>query len=254
MTSTQERGSLRSLEPPRRLLVGTLTGLAARLWLASLRLTLIVDPALGAVADRPWVYAFWHGQQLALLRWARRRRTLAMVSLSRDGALQACALPRLGMDIVRGSTSRGGAAGVRAMVRRMRDAGADAAFAVDGPRGPLGTVAPGALAVARATGGVVVPLASASAAGWVLERAWDRYELPRPFTRVAVALGAPLDPSTLGEGAGESRSAARGALDPLGIGPAIDASRQRALAALPARASRAGGDRDALASSPRRVV
>jgi len=115
-------------------------------------------------------------------------------------------------------------------------------------------VAPGALAVARATGGVVVPVASASAAGWVLQRAWDRYELPRPFTRVAVALGAPLDPLALGDGAAESRSTARGVPDPLGIGAAIDAARQRAEAALPARAPHGARDRDALASGSRRVV
>jgi lysophospholipid acyltransferase (LPLAT)-like uncharacterized protein len=226
--------------PPRRLLAGTLTGLLARLWVSSLRLTLVEAPALAAVAERPWIYAFWHGQQLALLRWARRRPTLAMVSLSRDGALQACALPCLGMDIVRGSSSRGGAGGVRAMVRRMRAGDADAAFAVDGPRGPRGTVAPGALAVARATGGVVVPLASASAAGWVLERTWDRYELPRPFARVAVALGAPLDPRALAAEGDEMRPRAGGALDPLGIGPAIDAARHRAVAALQACAPEGG--------------
>ena len=216
-----------STAPPRRLVAGTLTGLAARLWISTLRLTLSVDPALEAVAHRPWVYAFWHGQQFALLRWARPRRTLAMVSLSRDGALQACALPRLGMDIVRGSTSRGGARALRAMVRGMRDAGADAAFAVDGPRGPLGSVAPGAVAVARAMGGVVVPVASAAAARWVLARAWDRYELPKPFTRVAVVVGPPLDPMAAPEPrAIELRSEAVPARDPLQIGPAIDAARQ----------------------------
>src|SRR5262249_15700784 len=65
--------------------LGLFLGLLARAWLASLRLTLVVDPTLARAADRPWSLAFWHGQQFALLRWRRRRPTVALVSLSRDG-------------------------------------------------------------------------------------------------------------------------------------------------------------------------
>jgi lysophospholipid acyltransferase (LPLAT)-like uncharacterized protein len=204
--------------------LGWLVGEAARLWLRTLRLSFEVDPALAAASARPWVLAFWHGQQLALLRYRRRRRTVALVSLSLDGELQAAALPRVGLAIARGSSSRGGASGLRAIVRALR-LGDDAAFAVDGPRGPRCIVhSDGALTAARLAGGVVVPFAAAPAHAWKL-RSWDRFELPRPFSRVAVVLGAPLEPATtsraaLGQALAEASLAARRAF--AGVDPRLD--------------------------------
>ena len=68
------------------------------------------------------------------------------------------------------------------------------AFAVDGPRGPYWEVKPGALLAARRAGGVMVPMGSAVHRGKTFARAWDRFELAWPFTRVTVVLGPPLPP------------------------------------------------------------
>jgi lysophospholipid acyltransferase (LPLAT)-like uncharacterized protein len=178
-------------------LLGVVLGWIARLWLATLRVRVVADPALEAVADRPWVLSFWHGTQWPLLAWRRRRRTVVLVSLSRDGAMQAQALAVQGFRVVRGSSSRGGARGLAALVRAMKHEGADAAFAVDGPRGPRGIAKGGAVLAARAAGAVLVPIAGAVRRGVVLERAWDRFAVAWPFTRVDVTLGAPIDPHTL---------------------------------------------------------
>jgi hypothetical protein len=197
--------------------LGVLLGLLARVWLATLRLTLLVDPALTAARPRPFALAFWHGQQFALLRWARGRPMVALVSLSRDGELVAAALGRLGIAAARGSSSRGGTGALKAIVRRLRG-GLDAAFAVDGPRGPARVVrGDGAALAARLAGGVVVPMAAACGRCHVFTRSWDRFELPLPFTRVAVALGAPIEP---GEAA------------PAIIAAAVDRARLAAEAAL----------------------
>lgn len=175
-------------------LLGFLLGLLARLWLATLRVRVIASPALVACAGRPWVLSFFHGTQLALLRWPRRGTTVALVSLSRDGSLQAGALSAHGLDVVRGSSSRGGARGLAAIVHRLRK-GADAAFAVDGPRGPYGVVKPGAVAAAKSARGVLVPMGSAASRAHVLERAWDRLVVPLPFARVVVVVGDPIEPT-----------------------------------------------------------
>ncbi len=177
-----------------RAALGVLVGLIARAWLATLRVRVVADPALARVEGRPWVLAFFHGTQWPLLAWRRRRKTVVLVSLSRDGALQARALAMQGLRVVRGSSSRGGARGLAALVRAMRTEGADAAFAVDGPRGPYGVAKPGAVAAARATGAVLVPMGGVVAKGIVLRRAWDRFAIAWPFTRVVVRLGAPIDP------------------------------------------------------------
>jgi lysophospholipid acyltransferase (LPLAT)-like uncharacterized protein len=177
-------------------LLGGLLGLVARAWLFTLRLRVEVDPALEALeGETPWVLAFWHGTQWPLLAWARRRRTVVMVSWSKDGAMQARALTRLGLEIVRGSSSRGGARGLVALVRALRRGDRDAAFAVDGPRGPRRKAKPGVVAAARAAGALLVPIGAAVERGLVLGRAWDRFVLAWPFSRVVVRLGGAIDPS-----------------------------------------------------------
>ncbi len=201
--------------------LGSLLGLLVRAWLFTLRLTLVTDPALTAARSRPFALAFWHGQQFALLRWARFQPIVALVSRSRDGELVAAALGRVGIASARGSSSRGGAAALKAVVRRMRR-GLDAAFAVDGPKGPARVVrSEGSTGVAHAadlSGGLVVPMAAACGRCHVFARAWDRFELPLPFTRVAVALGAPIPP---------------GEATPEVLARAIDRAREEAERALP---------------------
>jgi lysophospholipid acyltransferase (LPLAT)-like uncharacterized protein len=83
----------------------------------------------------------------------------------------------------------------------MRRECADAAFAVDGPRGPRGVAKGGAIVAAKATGAVVVPMAGAVRRGLVLRRSWDQFAIAWPFTRVDVKLGRPIDPTehALGE-------------------------------------------------------
>ena len=191
--------------------LGVLLGVVARLWLGTLRVRVVIHPDLAKASDRAWVLAFWHGTQWPLLAWRRRRRTVVMVSHSRDGMLQARALAIQGLRVVRGSSSRGGARGLAALVDVMRREPIDAAFAVDGPRGPREVAKGGAIVAARATGAVVVPMAGAVRRGVVLRRAWDRFAVAWPFTRVDVALGCPIEPTS--EGAREEVQQALQALN-----------------------------------------
>ena len=195
-----------------RAVLATALGFVARLWLSTLRVHVVAHPDLALAGARPWVLAFWHGTQMPLLAWRGRRHTVVLVSLSSDGALQTRALKMLGLLVVRGSSSRGGAGGLAALVRAMKRNGADAAFAVDGPRGPYRAVKGGAILAARATGGVVVPARGGVHRGITLRRTWDRFALALPFSRVDVALGAPIDPRVTAD----ARGALERALDRLG--------------------------------------
>lgn len=179
--------------------MGVLLGSVVRLWVSTLRLRLVYDGWDPEDYPVPWVLAFLHGQQMGLLRWRRRRGTLVLVSLSHDGELQSHVMAAQGLEVVRGSSSRGGARGLATIVRRLRDGTRDAAFAVDGPKGPIGRVQGGALVAAARVGGVVVPLASACSGVHVLTRTWDRFEIPLPFSRVVVVLGAPRPGATAEE-------------------------------------------------------
>jgi lysophospholipid acyltransferase (LPLAT)-like uncharacterized protein len=177
-----------------RATLGTVLGAIARLYLSTLRARVTIDPALDLADPRPFVLCFWHGDQLPLFRWKRRRPTVALVSLSPDGQMQARALRWQGLAVERGSTSRAGARGLFAIVRRLRGQ-CDVAFAVDGPRGPRHVAAPGARAAARLAGGVLVPMGGAAPRALTLKTSWDQFRIPLPFSRVAVHLGAPILPS-----------------------------------------------------------
>lgn len=216
-----------------RALLGTLLGIVARAWLWSLRLELEVHPALEGVQDRPWVLSFFHGTQWPLLAWARRRPTLVMVSHSADGQLQARALGLLGFLVVRGSSSRGGARGLAAIVRGLKRYTTDAAFAVDGPRGPYGVPKAGALVAARRSGGVLVPMGSAIGSGKTFTRAWDRFALAWPFTRVAVVMGAPLEAREVGSEADDADALAVAIRDANDQARGILAGSARTMVSLP---------------------
>jgi lysophospholipid acyltransferase (LPLAT)-like uncharacterized protein len=137
-----------------------------------------------------YLLAFWH-RHLLLMRYAYRgERMTVLVSRSRDGELIARVLARLGIATARGSSSRGGAIGLRELLRQAR-AGSDLAVTPDGPRGPARQVQPGIVLAAAASGLPVVPVAIAANRAWQL-RTWDRMLVPRPLSRVAVAYGEPL--------------------------------------------------------------
>lgn len=177
-------------------LVGALCIPIVRLWLRTLRVRVVVAPELRPhlAEEQPWILCFFHGTQFGLLRWPRRRPTGVLVSHSEDGALQAAFLGTLGFRVVRGSSSRGGTAGLRGLVRLARK-GADLAFAVDGPKGPREGVKMGALTAAALGRGRLVALGVASSAKFVLEKTWDKFEIPYPFARVCIVLGMVPEPT-----------------------------------------------------------
>ncbi|MCB9522353.1 MAG: DUF374 domain-containing protein [Myxococcales bacterium] len=142
----------------------------------------------GPPFEGPGVIAFWHGDQLPLLA-IRPGDAVAPMSLSRDGRLQARVMAAFGVRDVAGSSSRGALAAARGL-RRQVAGGAVALVAVDGPRGPARVAKPGAAWLARHVGCPLWPVA-VDAVGWRL-RAWDRFLLPRPFSRVVVAVGEPV--------------------------------------------------------------
>lgn len=145
-------------------------------------------------AGRPYVHAFFHDQLLLMtysyLGREYGRRLAVLSSRHRDGEYVARTLERFGHLMVRGSTGRGGAAGLVEMIRQLR-AGRDAAFATDGPRGPRHRVQIGVVEAARLGRATIVPVAFAASGGKRL-RSWDRFLVPRPFARGVFVYGDPI--------------------------------------------------------------
>jgi hypothetical protein len=139
---------------------------------------------------RRCIFALWHAQLLPLVWTHRGRGGVVLVSRHRDGELIARIIERLGFVTSRGSSTRGGEEGVMDMLRRAGE-GRLLAITPDGPRGPAETLKPGLVYLASRSGLPIVPVAAASRSCWTL-RSWDRFRVPRPFTRVVVAYGNPI--------------------------------------------------------------
>jgi lysophospholipid acyltransferase (LPLAT)-like uncharacterized protein len=136
-------------------------------------------------ARQPIVFTLWHGQMLPLL-WVHRHEGVAvLISEHHDGEIIARVASALGFRTVRGSTSRRADRALVGLVRELR-AGNDVAVTPDGPRGPAGRVAPGALVAAQRAGAPVVAVGVGATRAWRL-RSWDRFMIPKPFARVTVA-------------------------------------------------------------------
>jgi lysophospholipid acyltransferase (LPLAT)-like uncharacterized protein len=137
-----------------------------------------------------FILAFWH-RHLLLMPYAYRGKKISvLVSQSKDGELIARTVARLGIDSSRGSSSRGGIAGMRSLLRKAAE-GWDIAFTPDGPRGPLREVQAGVILAAASTGLAVLPVAIAASRAKLL-RSWDRFLVPLPFSTVHIVYGEPL--------------------------------------------------------------
>ena len=112
-------------------------------------------------------------------------------SESRDGDIQAVVLRRFGFEVVRGSSKRKGGRALLGMVDGLRR-GKDIALAVDGPRGPICEVKQGVTYLAGKLDKPIIPVATGAKRRWILEKIWDKYMLPVPFTNGVVVYGRPV--------------------------------------------------------------
>jgi lysophospholipid acyltransferase (LPLAT)-like uncharacterized protein len=156
-------------------------------------------------SGRQPVMAFWHGRILPAAYYFRRRGIVVITSENFDGEWIARIISSFGFGTARGSTTRGGSGALKQLVRDMK-AGKPAGFTLDGPRGPARAAQPGALWLAKATGNPVLPFHLEASAHWSV-RSWDRTQIPKPFSTVALTVGEPLEVPR--EASGEQLEAAR---------------------------------------------
>jgi lysophospholipid acyltransferase (LPLAT)-like uncharacterized protein len=120
----------------------------------------------------------------------RNQGVVVLVSEHADGEYITRVLRRHGFGAVRGSSTRGATQGLKGLIREARR-GKDLALTPDGPKGPAREFKVGALAVAQVSGMPIVPLAAGASSAWRFS-SWDRFMVPRPFSRVHVAYGDPV--------------------------------------------------------------
>jgi lysophospholipid acyltransferase (LPLAT)-like uncharacterized protein len=131
------------------------------------------------------IYASWHQRFFpGITLFARRNPISIMISRSRDGELISRVAQVLGWYPVRGSSSKGGSQALR-KIKKLIQKGYKVGHIVDGPQGPLGMVKPGLLLIAQATGMPIIPVITSAEKKWVFN-SWDRFMVPKPFSRVIV--------------------------------------------------------------------
>lgn len=146
-------------------------------------------------AGAPVVVAFWHERlPLMPMLWLKARQTAegrgarnrvhVLVSRHRDGQFIGAVVSRFALNVVLGSSSRGGAKSTR-MLLNLLAGGDHIAITPDGPRGPRRVAAAGVAQLAALSGAPVLPCAAQTTRHWVL-RTWDRMVVPKPFGRGVV--------------------------------------------------------------------
>lgn len=161
-----------------------------RLWLRSLRVRWI--QAETTLPDRA-VIVLWHEHLPACIRIFSGRGIHVLISRSADGDWAARACESFGYRVHRGSSTRGGAGGMRTLIRGMEAGGGLAGMALDGPRGPRRVPKSGSLWLARQRASSVVPVWVEAPRSFRL-KSWDRSLIPFPFSKVTVRIGKPFHP------------------------------------------------------------
>ncbi len=168
---------------------GLMASAAIRKWMGTLDCKAgFYDPSLDPASPdglEQNIYIFWH-EYILLPLFLRGHCNLAMlISRHRDAEILSHAAYYLGYQFVRGSTRRGGVAALRELVRRSRRM--HLAITPDGPRGPRRRLAPGAVYLASKLGMPLVAMGFGFDRPWRAP-SWDRFALPRPFSRARAVI------------------------------------------------------------------
>ena len=166
-------------------------------WLRTCRVVKIdgaqyLDEALAKAPSL--VPCYWHQHQLFCARWLLEQRSRGLtvgwlISPSVDGEIGAMMVRRLGASVIRGSSTHTGARALRDYYEVLVKEGVSPIITPDGPRGPRFKFKIGAILLSQMSGRPILPMAYAVSRARLVK--WDKFVIPMPFSRVAIAIGPP---------------------------------------------------------------
>jgi lysophospholipid acyltransferase (LPLAT)-like uncharacterized protein len=196
----EERVSRRRMTPLRRFLYWLLAPVGhalLRFWWSTCRIVAVsgAENLDAALAKAPSLLpCFWHQHELFCAYWLLRQRPRIklgfLISPSVDGELPSKIARRLGAQVIRGSSTRTGARALRDYYHLLVKENVSPVITPDGPSGPRFRFKPGAIVLAQISGRPMLPMAYAASRAWFF--AWDKFVLPWPFARIAIAVGEPV--------------------------------------------------------------
>ena len=157
---------------------------------------------------KPAIFCFWHGRMIMqpFIRPPHHKVTV-MISQHRDGSFITAVMRRFRVGAARGSSKRGAREAMLTMLD-IAARGDNLCFTPDGPRGPNQVAAPGAAFAAAKTGYVLVPVSFSAPRHW-RNKSWDRFMVPKPFSRIHYRIGDPISVAADSDDAGVAAATAR---------------------------------------------
>jgi lysophospholipid acyltransferase (LPLAT)-like uncharacterized protein len=175
--------------------IGFLGAILIHCWVSTLAIRLRtvngkpLFPTQAGFAEGSCLYAFWHENILVPCGYFGRRDIHVLIGEHADGEMIAQVAARLGFGLARGSSTRGGIKAMRQMIRA--SAGNHIVVMPDGPRGPRRHIEPGLIYLASRTGLPIILVGIGHDRPWRL-KTWDRFCLPRPFSRAIIIASEPI--------------------------------------------------------------
>lgn len=138
-----------------------------------------------------FVVAHWHGEEYGIMHLLARYHIACIISDSRDGQIADTMVRLLGAKTARGSSTRGAVRALKGILKLAKQ-GWCPSVAVDGPKGPRHEIKNGVLELARVLKAPIFSISMAPSRAKILEKAWNKGEIPLPFARLEVVWGEPI--------------------------------------------------------------
>jgi len=140
---------------------------------------------------QPMIFAFWHGHLLLMPCFAKKYKKISVItSHNRDGNIVSTIVKFFGVNLIRGSTSKGGQKAALEAVNILKS-GQNLGITPDGPRGPRMKAAKGAVAIAKISACPIIPIGLASSRAKILN-SWDKFIVTLPFSKIVLFYGNPI--------------------------------------------------------------
>jgi lysophospholipid acyltransferase (LPLAT)-like uncharacterized protein len=150
--------------------------------------------------DDSYIILFWHGDLLMQpLHYAHFRPNgymKAIISEHRDGETIRKIVKYLGTGSFDGSSTRGGVKALIGAMKAIKNKDADVAITPDGPKGPIYSIADGAVAISQKTKTKILPFSSIPSSYWQM-KSWDKFIIPKPFGTINFYIGEPFEINNL---------------------------------------------------------
>lgn len=172
-------------------IIGIIIYWIIRIIRSTLRIEIVTDNEYNK--NEVYVYGFWHGKIFIPMTnmIINEKKMINIVSPSKDGEIMATIVEKYKYITLRASSDRDGLKGLIVALKKIKD-GYSLGFAADGPKGPAKNVKSGLIYVAQKSGRAIVPVGSAIDSKWIFQKAWDKTEIPKPFSKCAYYIGKPF--------------------------------------------------------------